>query len=176
MNENIYESLLEFDIKKAAVLSALGLASMAGSADAYSPADNAPSSYQQKEEVVVDMDKIVQIESSGNPKAVNKHTGARGLCQIMKPTWIECCKKMGVDWSWDDAFDAEKNLAVGTFYMNKEIPRMIKVYKLKDDIAGRLTSYNYGIGHYKKLYRKHGKKYIEHLPKETQDYIKKYFR
>ena len=119
-------------------------------------------------EASIDMKKIVQIESGGNPRAVSR-VGARGLTQLMKGTWEESVKRMGKDWSWDQAFDPDKNLAVGTYYMNTEIPRLLKHYKIEDTVENRLTAYNWGIGNlrYNEWYD---------APQETIDYIKKYKR
>lgn len=116
----------------------------------------------------VDINKVIHIESSGDPKAVSR-TGARGLMQLMKPTWTEMVRKMGKDWRWDEAFDPEKNKAVGTYYLNTEIPRLLKHYGVDDNLENRLISYNWGIGNL----QKHGK---DKLPTETSDYLKKYSR
>lgn len=118
-------------------------------------------------ETSIDIDRIISIESSNDASAVNKRTGARGLMQIMKPTWIEMIKKMKVDYSWDDAFDGEKNKAVGSYYMNTEIPRLLKHYNIEDTTENRLAAYNWGIGYL-------NRQGIEEAPQETVDYIKKY--
>lgn len=117
--------------------------------------------------IKIDMQRIASIESSNNPKAENTQTGARGLTQIMQPTWKEMVAKMGEDWSWDDALDGEKNLAVGSYYMNTEIPRLLKHYGIEDTIENRLAAYNWGIGNLKNVG-------IEKAPQETIEYIEKY--
>jgi len=121
----------------------------------------------EAEKVSVDMKKIVSIESSNNPKAENERSGARGLTQIMKSTWEEIVQKMGEDWSWDEAFDREKNLAVGTYYMNVEIPRLLKHYGIADTIENRLAAYDWGVGNLQK-------NEWNDAPQETVNYIKKY--
>ncbi len=123
----------------------------------------------------IDMKRIATIESSNNPKAINKKTGARGLCQLMKPTWEEITRKMGVNYSWDDALDSAKNLEVATYYFNVEIPRLLKYYKIEDNVINRLVAYNWGIGNLKKIYEKNNKKIYQKLPQETKNYIIKYF-
>lgn len=115
----------------------------------------------------IDMERIAQIESGGDPKAENRRTGARGLCQIMKPTWEECTKLMGKDWSWEEAFDSEKNRTVADFYMNVRIPQMLKFYKIENTIENRLAAYNWGVGNL-------ARKGLENAPQETIDYIEKY--
>jgi hypothetical protein len=120
---------------------------------------------------VMDMDIIIDIESSCNPDTKDSPSGARGLCQIMPSTWKECTKRMGVDWSWEvDAHDAEKSLKVGTYYINTRIPQMIKYYKLPDTFKSRIIAYSWGIGNL----RKYDAGKVTELPKETSDYINKY--
>lgn len=122
----------------------------------------------------IDIGRIVKIESGGNPQAVNIRTGARGLCQIMRTTWADVCKKTGRKWSWNMAFDGVKNKYIAEYYINKEIPRLIRHYKLPDSNEMRLACYNYGVGNCKKLYKKYGRGWCKHLPKETKNYILRY--
>jgi len=119
------------------------------------------------EKASIDMNKIARIESSNNPKAENPRTGARGLCQIMKPTWEEMTKKMGVDWPWEEAFNEEANKEVADYYMNTEIPRLLKYFGIEDTVENRLTAYNWGVGNLKRMG-------IEKAPQETLNYIEKY--
>ena len=53
---------------------------------------------------------IITIESSDNPNAVSS-AGARGLMQIMPNTWTDM-----TTYSFDSAFDPEKNIEVGINY------------------------------------------------------------
>ena len=125
----------------------------------------------------IDIDKIAQIESSNNPQAINKNSGARGLCQFMKPTWEESVTEIGCDWSWEkDVFDGEKNKIVANYYMNIKIPKMLKYYNIPDNTETRLTAYNWGIGNLNKCYQKYQDKWITHIPQETYNYIQKYNR
>ena len=138
-----------------------------------------PVTFGQNDEIItepatgIDIDKIVQIESSGRADAVSP-VGARGLMQFMKPTWDEITKKMGKDWSFDEAFDPGKNRQVGVYYMNVEIPRLLKSYGIPDTTETRLGAYNWGIGNLQDAYEEYGDGWIEHAPEETQNYIKKY--
>ena len=125
-------------------------------------------------EVPIDISRIIQIESSGNPKALNKRSGARGLTQVIEGTWGESVKRMRKDWSWDDAFDPDKNKAVGSYYMNQRIPEMLNYYNLPDTVETRIAAYNWGIGNLLKAYNKHGAKWQGAIPIETRDYIRKY--
>jgi hypothetical protein len=95
----------------------------------------------------IDMDIVAFLESTNNPNAYNKKSGARGLCQIKEDTWNECIKRMKVDWDyWQCWNNAGKSKRVGNFYMNKRIPYMLKYYGLTDYPAMRLICYNWGIG------------------------------
>jgi len=91
---------------------------------------------------------VIQVESSGNPKAVS-HAGARGLMQIMEPTWTEMTTKIyGAALPFDKAFDPEINRKVGTYYL-KWIDDYLR-NRLGDDYAftGTIMSYYWGIGNH----------------------------
>lgn len=115
----------------------------------------------------INIDSIISIESSNNPNTPDSPKGARGLMQIMRPTWEEITKKLGVDWPWEEANDSKKNRVVGEYYMNVEIPRLLKHYKIEDTLENRLAAYNWGVGNLR---------YNDwrDAPPETINYIKKY--
>jgi len=119
------------------------------------------------EKVFIDLSKIAEMESGGDPKAENSRTGARGLHQVVKSTWEEMTQKMGVDWSWDEAFNEEANKDVADYYMNIEIPRLLKHFDIEDTVENRLAAYNWGVGNLHRLG-------IDKAPQETLDYIEKY--
>jgi len=106
--------------------------------------------------------KIIMAESSGDPKAVNKRTGAKGLMQIMDNT----AKKpgFGVD-PLEDPFDPVENVRFGTQYFNAMLDRY------DNDTVSALAAYNWGPGNVDK-WRKKGSNFNK-LPKETQNYINK---
>lgn len=113
----------------------------------------------------MDLNVIKQIESSGNPKAFNKISKARGLHQItpvVVKEWNNFNPKE--KYADDDMFDEAINTKVANWYMNKRIPQMLKHFKHEDNDDNRLIAYNAGIAHV-------GKK---QLPEETVNYIKKY--
>lgn len=122
----------------------------------------------------INMNKIAQIESSNNPNAENPESGARGLCQIMEPTWGESVRLMKKDWAWDDAFDADKNRQVGNFYMNRRIPQMLKAFKIPDSVEARLAAYNWGVGNLRNVYNEVGEDWVEYIPDSVKNYILKY--
>jgi len=122
----------------------------------------------------INMRAIIEIESAGNPRAVSR-AGCRGLCQISRATWDECCRRLGVNWSFDrDAFQPSENTIVGNFYMNTRIPEMLRYYGIDDWYATRIGAYSWGIGNLRAAWRRYGDDWVAHAPKETRDYIDKY--
>ncbi len=123
----------------------------------------------------IDMNIIKQIESSGNPKAFNKITQARGLYQIT-PVVLEdyliygytpnsyCLNYQIEIKDLDELFDPVKNYAIAYWYLNKRIPQMLEAYGLPVNTKYILWSYDAGIGKVRKGI----------FPKETEDYILKY--
>jgi hypothetical protein len=112
----------------------------------------------------VDMNKIYSIESSNNPQAHNKSSNAKGLGQITPIVLKEWNNFHPKDKHSDaDLFNADTNKKIASWYMNKRIPQMLKAKKLKDTPENRLVAYNAGISKVGKI-----------LPRETQQYLKKY--
>ena len=106
--------------------------------------------------------KIIMAESSGDPNAVNKKTGAKGLMQIMDETAKE--PGFGVK-PLEDPFDPVENVRFGTDYFSA------MMNKYDNDVVSALAAYNMGPTKTDK-WIKAGSKF-DNLPKETQDYINK---
>ncbi len=122
----------------------------------------------------INMGAIIQIESSGNPRAVSP-AGCRGLCQIAEGTWVECCKWLGVSWTWsEDSFDPGCNRVVGNYYINCRVPAMLAHYGIDDNVTTRIGAYNAGIGRLRNLWHEHGSDWLDFAPKETRNYVAKY--
>ena len=114
---------------------------------------------------VVDMNKIYMIESSNNPNAYNKKSQARGLGQItpiVMKEWNNFHPSSKV--TDDDLFNAETNKKIAEWYMNERIPSMLMHFKKEDTPTNRIIAYNVGIARVGKI-----------LPRETDNYLKKYF-
>lgn len=113
----------------------------------------------------VDMNKIYQIESSGNPEAKNSKSGAVGLGQIT-PIVLKEWNNMNPKQQHTSKYltDAKTNMKIADWYMNKRIPQMLKAKGLADTTKNRLVAYNAGISHVGKSI----------MPKETYNYIEKY--
>ena len=116
----------------------------------------------------VEINKIIQIESSGNPKAYNPKTQDIGLMQIT-PICLEDYNNYNPDYTTIDLYTPEINKIIGTWYINYRIPRMLNYYNIPDTIENRLIAYNWGIGNL----IKYTKGELE-LPKETKEYLEKY--
>jgi soluble lytic murein transglycosylase-like protein len=120
------------------------------------------------EEIIeIDMSIIAQIESSNNADAIS-YRGAkygRGLLQISEICLKEWNMFNKEQYTTEDLFDKEVNIKIGTWYMNKRIPQMLKHFDKPVTIKNVLISYNAGIA-----YVVNGGK----LPKETVQYIEKY--
>lgn len=121
-----------------------------------------------------DIKKIVKIESSGNPNAYNKKSGARGLMQITSIVLKEW-NKLHPDeqYSEQDLFDPGTNKRIGRWYMNDRIIRVyLPMYGLEANPENALAAYNAGIG--KLVEVGDANENFDKLPKETKGYIKKF--
>ena len=118
----------------------------------------------------VNIERIIIIESSGNPYALNERSGARGLMQIT-PICLKEWNNENLDkYTLDDLYNPVINKRIGTWYMNEKIPTYLWAYNIKDTIENRLIAYNWGIGNLRNYVN--GK--LKNLPYETKRYIKKY--
>ena len=112
----------------------------------------------------IDLSIIASIESSGNPKAYNKHSKAVGLCQITPIVLVEYNRHHTAGFRTADLYNGKVNLLVATWYMNVRIPQMLRAYHIADTTKNRLWAYNAGISLVKRGF----------LPAETRNYIAKY--
>lgn len=113
----------------------------------------------------VDMNIIEQIESGGNPNAQSRK-GARGIMQLMPATAANAgfgMKPINLDTS-----TPEQQKEFATEYMNK------LVAYFHGDVDKAIAAYNDGAGNVDDAVNKYGKDWLNHLPKETQDYVNKY--
>ena len=125
------------------------------------------STVAQASEVYIDMQKIRMIESSGNPRAYNKYSHARGLYQITPIVLQEWNNFHPTQqYTLEQLFSSRINSTIAHWYMNYRIPQMLKYYGVEDTVENRLISYNAGISYVVG----NGKV----LPSETVQYIRKY--
>lgn len=117
-------------------------------------------------DVVMDMDRIMMIESSGNPNAWRKQDDSIGLFQItpiVLKEWNNFHPNLQL--SKKDLWNPNINLTIAVWYMNDRIPSMLRHYKIEDTEENRIIAYNAGISY---LVNK------KPIPEITQRYIKKY--
>jgi soluble lytic murein transglycosylase len=123
--------------------------------------------------VNIDTNRIISIESSGNPRAVS-FRGAkygRGLMQISEVCLQEYNERAGHIFTFypEDLFDPKINVMIGEWYINKMVPKYLRHYGIEDTIDNRLICYNFGIGNLLKYRRGEVA-----LPRETINYVRKY--
>lgn len=134
----------------------------------------------------IDMKKLARIESSNNPSAVSPK-GAIGLYQIMpivlkhfnETVPLKSCVGNSPNgclttkyYTPDDLLTSGVNEIVADWYLDWLWAR-IPLDDENEMIANLLIAWNWGPGNWRKWYREGAKH--KKLPKETQDFLKKYF-
>lgn len=112
----------------------------------------------------IDMNVIIQIESSNNPVAYNTSTDARGLGQITPICLKEYNQFNKASHQPRDLFNPLINKQIMSWYLTKRIPQMLRYYNKKVTVKNCIIAYNAGIKAVVKGY----------LPKETRRYINRY--
>lgn len=105
----------------------------------------------------IDLSAIAQIESSNNPQAFNKHSGARGLFQITPICLKHFNEVHSTSYTVQDLFNPELNREIADWYFNW-------IYSKTKSVRKTLIGYNWGYSHRNKTA----------LPKETENYLKRY--
>ncbi|MFA6152988.1 MAG: transglycosylase SLT domain-containing protein [Chitinophagaceae bacterium] len=82
---------------------------------------------------------MIQQESSGNPLAKGS-IGERGLMQLTPPALQDVNAKYKLGFSFDDMYDAEKNIQAGTAYL-----AICRAY-FYGDLQKAIQAYNAGMG------------------------------
>jgi len=65
---------------------------------------------------------VIEFESNFQADAVNPHTGARGILQILPIMIREVNKYSDIKYTWDDAFDPVKSIEIWTKVMDVKNP------------------------------------------------------
>lgn len=118
----------------------------------------------------------IQAESGGNQAAVSPK-GATGRMQVMPATGPEAAALAGLEWD-PQRFksDGQYNEALGRAYQDE----MLRKFNGNESLA--FAAYNAGPGRVNKAIQRYGDpskgqidfdSFIQHLPKETQDYVRK---
>lgn len=111
----------------------------------------------------VDMSIISTIESNNNPYAYNHRSNARGQYQITPICLKDFNQYNQPQYTPEDLFDPEINKKISEWYLYQRIPQLLNHFNKQDNLENTLIAYNCGIGCVGKP-----------LPKETENYIKKY--
>lgn len=125
----------------------------------------------------IDVDIIADIESSNNPYAYNN--GHVGLYQISEGVVIDFNDDMEQAGIWkgyslNEMYNPIKAHEVAEWFFNIRIPSYLEIYGIPNTITSKIIAYNWGIGHLRKWF-KNGSHW-NRLPKETRDYVKKYYK
>ncbi len=124
-------------------------------------------------EYAVDVMQIRVIES-GNKNDKVSVAGAVGNMQIM-PIALEDWNKMHPkeQYTKNDLYNEFINVKIGTWLLEERIPQVLKLNNVPITINNILISYNWGCGNTVNWYKNDRK--VKNLPKETQQYIIKYW-
>lgn len=115
---------------------------------------------------VIDIKKIILIESSGNPWAHQKADDSRGLMQITPIVLKEWNNYHATErYTLQDLWNQVVNVKIGKWYLEKRIPQMLRAYKKPVTEKNILISYNAGIFYVVKN---------RPIPNITRKYLKKY--
>lgn len=114
--------------------------------------------------VEIDLSIISRIESSNNPLAYNRHSGAVGLYQITPICLSDynLCHKTCYEVA--DLISPKFNTLVAQWYLTVRIPQMLRAKGKPVTLENILVAYNAGIGRLVKGI----------MPQETVNYIAKY--
>ncbi len=117
--------------------------------------------------VEVDLDIICQIESgcTRGYRIYNPTSLARGLYQITEICLADYNKYHDIPYQIEELYDDEVNETIAKWYIYKRIPQLLKHIKAEDTVTNRLIAYNCGFSCVGKP-----------LPRETEHYIKKYYK
>lgn len=115
---------------------------------------------------------IVMTESSGNPHAESRY--ARGLMGVSKVALQHVNLLYGLNYTYDDMFDVEKNIQVGILYFKWLYGYFYNRYPLKTALMFSIMAYNWGIGNTVKWIKQtepSNSAIDEAVPLETKNYI-----
>jgi len=114
----------------------------------------------------MNLEAISMIESSNNPKAVNRDEGSYGLFQISPIALRDFNEQVGVKHTVKDLMREETNAHIAIWMLQERLPQMLRYYKKDVSTRNLIIAWNCGITC---LDRKK-------LPKTTLNYLSKYRR
>lgn len=92
---------------------------------------------------VIDVRAVCQLESGLDP--FKKNGDHHGLCQLSSGVLADYNKAKGSPWKTVDLYNGVLNFKIARWYLNVEIPRLLRHHGIKDTTARRLTAYRLGI-------------------------------
>ena len=122
----------------------------------------------------LNLEAIGKIESSGNDKAFNKKSGARGLMQIT-PICLEdynLAHPKEEPFTLMDLFDKAVSLEIAAWYLEKRIPQILKASQVPVTLETVIASWNWGPKNAIGWHKAGG--VVKDLPRETRNFITKY--
>ena len=125
--------------------------------------------FKNAESSEININKIIQIESSNNPIAYNRLTKAKGLMQITPICLKDYNDNHKKKYTSQQLFNPAINKIIGTWYLTKRIPLFLKHNNIKKSSKNILIAYHDGIGNLKKYLA--GKR---ELGREMLGYLRKY--
>lgn len=111
----------------------------------------------------VDLEKIVSIESNGQPDAFNPISKAVGAFQFTAICVRDFNQINDTKVKLTDMYDEAKAAHIAIWYLEERLPQLIKAAGYKDTINNRIIGWNCGVSCLGKP-----------LPRETLNYIRKY--
>lgn len=93
-----------------------------------------------QDEIAYILERLVQVESKGNPKAVNPIGGSVGLFQMTQIAVEDVNRLAGTNFTLADMMDGEKCRWAGTFYFTN----LLRL--CRGDIVQTVACYNVGMG------------------------------
>jgi soluble lytic murein transglycosylase-like protein len=114
----------------------------------------------------VNLDIIIQIESSWNENAINKYSQATGLGQITAIALHDFNNLNDTHYTMADLKDPQRNMRISYWMLTERIPQLLRHFKKAVTVENILIAYNAGI-------TRVGRK---RLPSQTVKYIQKYQR
>lgn len=120
----------------------------------------------------INMKAICIIESSENPYAVNEKTHCYGAFQISYVLLTEWNKIKNQNLTILSLYYFDTNYAISKWYWDERLPELMFWFGIPLKTDYLIACYNWGVGNVFKWY-KNGAKW-NRLPKETQNYIKRY--
>lgn len=114
----------------------------------------------------INLDIIAQIESSNCKYTVGDNGRALGCYQLHAPVILDYNRAHGTKYLHSIAHDKKIASTIANWYLNTEIPRLLRHYHIKDTTNARLVAYNAGIN----------AAIHNRTPKTTLAYIAKYNR